>query len=57
MLRSVPNDMPLERTVREVMTEADQSSIPAFIEAAKRALRDGAAKAKEELDPREGENE
>ena len=51
MLPGVANDMPLESTVREVMQKADQGSIPAFIEAAKRALREGAAAARQVLEP------
>ena len=49
MLTARYKDKPLERAVTEVVESADHSSIPFYIEAGKRYLREAANKAREDI--------
>ena len=49
MLTAKAKDKPLKKAVREVMEQADQASIPLFIDAARRNLREDAKLARIDL--------
>ena len=49
MLKYKKKDKPLERAVTEVIEQASPDSIPAYIEAAKRYLREDAARLRKKI--------